>query len=601
MVESDEVIQEISIPELITVKELAESLNVSAIEIIKELMKNGVMATINQVIDFDTAAIIVADLGYNAIEKNNNTSQDNNDEEDYNQGQKFLSLRYDSRQSPDASSRNPVITVLGHVDHGKTTLLDRIRKSNLVDNEAGNITQNIAAYQAISPDGRSMTFIDTPGHAAFTKMRMRGAQITDVAIIVIAADDGVMPQTKEAIEYVKSASIPMIAAINKTDLKDISIDRIKQQLMEIGLTPEEYGGDLVVLNISATTGAGVDELLETTQLIADLQELKASINDPAEGIILEAKMHKNQGILTTLIVQNGTLNQGDIIVTDSSFGKIKSMTDDSGKKINSAGPSTPLIISGLSVIPQSGEKFKIVTSEKEAKKISNKVQRNKETVKKTSIIIENKSLDEEENIKYLNLIIKSDTQGSIEPIINTIETLKNDSIGINIIDSSIGSINEADVSLASISKSAILGFNSKAEIGAQKLAEKEGVVINSFDIIYDLHESIEQLINDTLGPIITITEIGKVEVRKLFIKDKTETIAGSYVSDGKISRGDKVKIIRDELEITTSTIESIRRESDEVNEVNAGIECGVKLTNFNNFEENDLIIAYTIKEEKRQI
>ena len=603
--EMNDSIKTITIPDTITVKDLAEQLNISSIEIIKELMKNGVMATINQVIDFDTAAIVISDLGYQAVEKDNNTLDENQLDDSQDKQGAFKSLRINIQESADAIPRHPVVTVLGHVDHGKTTLLDNIRQSNIVSSEVGNITQSIGAYQAKSPDGRLITFIDTPGHAAFTNMRKRGAQITDVAIVVIAADDGIMPQTKEVINFIKEAEIPMIAAINKTDLKDISTDRVKQQLMELSLTPEEYGGDLVVVNISALTGKGIDELLETTQLIADLQELKANISDNAEGIILEARMHKNQGILSTIIIQNGTLHKGDIMITENTYGKVKSMINDRGENIQSAGPSEPIIISGLSEMPKAGEKFKIIKSEKEAKKIIEKANRTqeKDTLKNTAITSEVTSVNDNgnEEIKSLNLIIKSDTQGTIEPILKTIDTFKKEDLTINIIEASIGSINESDVSLASVSKSAILGFNSRTEIGAEKLAEQEKVSITTFDIIYDLRESIEILINDVLGPIITTNEVGKLEVRKIFKIDKTEVIAGSYVAEGKINKGDNVKIIRNDEVVGQSKIANIKRESDDVSEVNAGIECGIKLSNFNNFEENDQIIAFQINEQKREI
>jgi translation initiation factor IF-2 len=605
MTEADESVQKITIPDTITVKDLAENLSISSIEIIKELMKNGVMATINQVIDFDTAAIVVSDLGYDAIENNKEVKDENqlNDSED--KRNPFKSLRINMKETVGAIPRHPVVTVIGHVDHGKTTLLDKIRQSNIVSSEVGNITQSIAAYQAKSPDGRLITFIDTPGHAAFTNMRKRGAQITDVAIIVIAADDGIMPQTKEVINFIKEADIPMIVAINKTDLKDISTDRVKQQLMEMSLTPEEYGGDLVVVNISALTGKGIDELLETTQLIADLQELKAKTSDSAEGIILEARMHKNQGILSTIIIQNGTLHKGNIIIAENTYGKVKSMVNDLGENIQSAGPSEPIIISGLSEMPKAGEKFRVIKSEKEAKKIIDRANRiqDKNVLKNSAIISEVTSVnnDSTTEIKSINLIIKSDTQGTIEPILKTIDTFKKEDLIINIIEAGIGSINESDVSLASVSKSAILGFNSRTEIGAEKLAEQEKVSITTFDIIYDLRESIEILINDVLGPIITTIEVGKLEVRKIFKMDKTEAIAGSYVLEGKINKGDNVKIIRNDEIIHESKIANIKRESDDVTEVNAGIECGIKLSNFNDFEENDQIIAFQINEQKREI
>jgi translation initiation factor IF-2 len=605
MTETDESVQKIIIPDTITVKDLAEHLNISSIEIIKELMKNGLMATINQVIDFDTAAIVIADLGYDAVEKNKEVEEESQLNDSENKQNTFKSLRVNMKETVGATPRHPVVTVLGHVDHGKTTLLDKIRESNIVSSEVGNITQSIAAYQAKSPDGRLITFIDTPGHAAFTNMRKRGAQITDVAIIVIAADDGIMPQTKEVINFIKDADIPMIVAINKTDLKDVSTDRVKQQLMELSLTPEEYGGDLVVVNISALTGKGIDELLETTQLIADLQELKAKTSDSAEGIILEARMHKNQGILSTIIIQNGTLHKGNIIIAENTYGKIKSMINDLGENIQSAGPSEPIIISGLSEMPRAGEKFRVIKSEKEAKKIIDKANRiqNKDVQKNSTTLSEVTSVNDDniEEIKSINLIIKSDTQGTIEPLLKTIDTFKKDDLNINIIEASIGSINESDVSLASVSKSAILGFNSRTEIGAEKLAEQEQVSISTFDIIYDLRESIEILINDVLGPIITTIEVGKLEVRKIFKMDKTEVIAGSYVLEGKINKGDNVKIIRNDEIIDESKIANIKRESDDVTEVNAGIECGIKLSNFNDFEENDQIIAFQVSEQKREI
>ena len=605
MVETDETIKTIMLPDTLSVKELADELELSAIEIIKELMKNGVMATINQVIDFDTAAIVLTDLGYEAVEKDKEPIGENDNNEDRKNQDTFESLRYNLADNENAEPRSPIVTVLGHVDHGKTTLLDKIRTANVANSEAGNITQSVAAYRAQSPDQRSITFIDTPGHAAFTNMRKRGAQITDVAIVVIAADDGVMPQTKEVIEFIKSANIPMIAAINKIDLNDISIDRVKQQLMEIGLTPEEYGGDLVVSNISAMSGEGIDELLETTQLIADLQELKANPEDQAEGIILEAKIDKKQGITATIIIQNGTLHKSEIISTETTYGKIRSMNNEYNETINEAGPSVPVIITGLTEMPIPGEKFRVQKNEKDAKKIieSAKKQNKRESLKTAAIASEliNSGKNEDEEIKSLNLIIKSDTQGAMEPILKTLDTFNSEEISINIIDASIGSINEADVNLASISESAILGFNTYTETGAEKLADQENISISSFTIIYDLREAVESLINETLGPIVTIEEVGKVEIKKIFTIDKSEMIAGSYVIEGKITKGDHVRVIRDEEVLAESIIANIKREADDVNEVNAGAECGIKLSNFNNFEENDQLIAFHINEEKRTI
>ena len=605
MVETDETIKSIILPDTLTVKELADELDLSAIEIIKELMKNGFMATINQVIDFDTAAIVLTDLGYEAVEKDKESIDNIAQDESKDSKDVFQSLRYNLDNIENAEPRSPIVTVLGHVDHGKTTLLDKIRTANVANSEAGNITQSVAAYRAQSPDNRSITFIDTPGHAAFTNMRKRGAQITDVAIIVIAADDGVMPQTKEVIEFVKSANIPMIAAINKIDLNDVSIDRVKQQLMEIGLTPEEYGGDLVVSNISALSGEGINELLETTQLIADLQELKARSDDQAEGIILEAKIDKNKGITATIIVQNGTLHKSEIISTETTYGKIRSMHNEYNENIDEAGPSVPVIITGLAEMPVPGEKFRVHKNEKEAKKIIETAKKkNKKDLLKTAAIASeliNSGKNENDETKHLNLIIKSDTQGTMEPILKTLDTFNTEDVSINIIDASIGSINEADVSLASISDSAILGFNTYTETGAEKLSDQENISIGSFTIIYDLREAVEALINEILGPIVTIEEVGKVEVKKIFTIDKSEMIAGSYVTEGKITKGDHVKIIRNEDILAESIIANIKRESDDVNEVNAGAECGIKLSNFNNFEENDQIIAFHINEEKRTI
>ena len=602
---TDETIKSITLPDTLTVKELADELDLSAIEIIKELMKNGVMATINQVVDFDTAAIVLTDLGYEAVEKDKESIDDTVKDEGKDSKDVFQSLRYNLDNIENAEPRSPIVTVLGHVDHGKTTLLDKIRTANVANSEAGNITQSVAAYRAQSPDKRSITFIDTPGHAAFTNMRKRGAQITDIAIVVIAADDGVMPQTKEVIEFVKSANIPMIAAINKIDLNDVSVDRVKQQLMEIGLTPEEYGGDLVVSNISALSGEGINELLETTQLIADLQELKARSEDRAEGIILEAKIDKNKGITATIIVQNGTLHKSEIISTETTYGKIRSMNNEYNENIDEAGPSVPVIITGLAEMPVPGEKFRVQKNEKEAKKIIETVKKKnkKDSLKTAAIASEliSSGKNESDETKHLNLIIKSDTQGTMEPILKTLDTFNTEDVSINIIDASIGSINEADVSLASISESAILGFNTYTETGAEKLADQGNISISSFTIIYDLREAVESLINEILGPIVTIEEVGKVEVKKIFKIDKSEMIAGSYVTEGKITKGDHVKIIRNEDILAESIIANIKREADDVNEVNAGAECGIKLSNFNNFEENDQIIAFHINEEKRTI
>ncbi|MBG92419.1 MAG: translation initiation factor IF-2 [Chloroflexi bacterium] len=588
----------VRIPTALAVGELAEILNISAIDIIKELMKNGVMANVNQVIDFDTAAIVATDLGFELEEETDeiNSSESSSKEQLTAQN---TSLRILEKENTNSLPRPPVVTVLGHVDHGKTTLLDRIRLTNVVDAEAGGITQHIGAYQTQTNDGRTITFIDTPGHEAFTEMRARGAQITDVAIIVVAADDGLMPQTREAIDHVKAAAVPMVIAINKVDVENADVARTKAQLPEVDLIPEEFGGEQVVVEISALDGTGIEELLESVLLVSDLEEPKANPNKPAIGVILEASNDRHKGPIATVLVQTGTLHQGDAIISGLSSGRIRTMSDYSGNRIENAGPSTPIEITGLNSVPPAGERFEVRDSEKLAKREAIDRQRDfeagntgRETVTLDSLFGE----IHQGNIENMHIILKVDVHGSLEPLVQTLEDLNEENIAPRVIHASVGSVNESDVQLAVASQGIIIGFNVQIENGAHLLAEQEKVEIREYSIIYDIVQDITQAVQGLLDPIFEEEQDASVEVRQVFRKGRRNAIAGSYVRDGSITRSSKARVLRDGNVVYEGDILSLKRFEDDVREVNTGQECGIQVDGFNEFEEGDEIIIYHLKQ-----
>jgi translation initiation factor IF-2 len=577
---------QVEIPDAIVVGELATLLAVTPVDVIKELMKNGVMATITQSIDFDTAAVVAADLGFSPVEEGESTEESDADDEET--ASESTSMRI--VEEGDLVDRAPVVTVLGHVDHGKTTLLDSIRKTTVVEGEAGGITQHIGAYEATAPDGRHISFIDTPGHEAFSQMRARGAQVTDVAVVVVAADDGVMPQTREAIDHVRAAQV-----LNKVDVPNANTDRVKQQLMEVGLVPEEYGGDQIVVETSALQGQGIDDLLENIEVVADLQELKANPNREAIGVVLEAESDRHRGVVATLLVQTGTLHQGDAIIAGLTSGRIKAMTNHAGERIKDAGPSTPVQVLGLSEVPPAGERFEVRKNEKEARREAEQRRRDLEAGGERSEAVTLDSLFGEihqGNIKDFNLIVKADVQGSIDPLVRTLEDLSVDEVKVRVIHAGVGSINESDVQLAAASQGVILGFNVSAEQGAARLAEAENTEIRHYQVIYDVVDDVERAVSGLLDPIYEEEQDAVIEVRAVFRLGRRNAIAGSFVREGTARRSSRARVYRDGVQLYEGEITSLRRVDDDASEVAAGLECGIRIGGFEEFEEGDEIITY---------
>jgi translation initiation factor IF-2 len=582
---------QVEIPDAIVVGELATLLAVTPVDVIKELMKNGVMATITQSIDFDTAAVVAADLGFSPVEEGESTEESDADDEET--ASESTSMRI--VEEGDLVDRAPVVTVLGHVDHGKTTLLDSIRKTTVVEGEAGGITQHIGAYEATAPDGRHISFIDTPGHEAFSQMRARGAQVTDVAVVVVAADDGVMPQTREAIDHVRAAQVPLVVALNKVDVPNANTDRVKQQLMEVGLVPEEYGGDQIVVETSALQGQGIDDLLENIEVVADLQELKANPNREAIGVVLEAESDRHRGVVATLLVQTGTLHQGDAIIAGLTSGRIKAMTNHAGERIKDAGPSTPVQVLGLSEVPPAGERFEVRKNEKEARREAEQRRRDLEAGGERSEAVTLDSLFGEihqGNIKDFNLIVKADVQGSIDPLVRTLEDLSVDEVKVRVIHAGVGSINESDVQLAAASQGVILGFNVSAEQGAARLAEAENTEIRHYQVIYDVVDDVERAVSGLLDPIYEEEQDAVIEVRAVFRLGRRNAIAGSFVREGTARRSSRARVYRDGVQLYEGEITSLRRVDDDASEVAAGLECGIRIGGFEEFEEGDEIITY---------
>ncbi|MDA0364892.1 MAG: translation initiation factor IF-2 [Chloroflexi bacterium] len=584
----------IHIPPVIVVSDLASLLNVTAIDVIKELMKNGVMATINQVVDFDTAAVVATDLGYEPEEEESDSAGGDADGD-----ADSTSMRVEEEDSADMVARPPVVTVLGHVDHGKTTLLDAIRRTTVTEGEAGGITQHIGAYQATAPDGRLVTFIDTPGHEAFTQMRARGARVTDVAIIVVAADDGVMPQTREAIDHVRAAGVPLVVALNKIDANNANPDRVKQQLMEVNLVPEEYGGDQIVVPVSALKGEGIDTLLENVLAVADLQDLKANPKRDAVGVVLEAATDRNRGVVATVLVQTGTLRQGDAILSGLAFGRVKAMTDADGKRLKDVGPSTPVEILGLSEVPLAGERFVVMASDKEARNEAERRRRAIASGDDTRTAVTLDSLFGEihkGNVQDFNLVLKADVQGSIDPLVETLEDLSVDEVSVKVIHASVGSITESDVQLAVASKGVIIGFNIGPEPGAKKLADHEGVEIREYRVIYDIVDDVEAAVKGMLAPVYEEREDATIEVRQVFRLGRRNAIAGSYVREGTVRRGQRARVLRAGQVVFEGELDSLKRVKDDAREVASGFECGVQIEGFDDFQEGDEIRTFHMEQ-----
>ncbi|MEN6316901.1 MAG: translation initiation factor IF-2 [Clostridiaceae bacterium] len=584
------VLTSIKIPESITVKDLAEALKKTSTEIIKRLMVYGIMATLNQEIDFDTATIIAEEFGVKTEKEVVVNEED---------------ILFDDSEEDDLSKlvpRPPVVVVMGHVDHGKTSLLDAIKSTHVIDTEAGGITQHIGAY-TVKINNRNITFLDTPGHEAFTAMRARGAQVTDIAILVVAADDGVMPQTIEAINHAKAANVSIIVAINKIDKPGANPDKVKQELVQYGLVSEEWGGDVICVNVSAKKRQNIDQLLEMILLTADVLELKADPNRQAKGTVIEAKLDKNRGPLATVLVQRGTLHVGDSIVTGTTVGRIRALTDDKGNFVKDAGPSTPVEILGLPEVPEAGELFYAIEDEKVAKHLAEKRKlKQKEQQMNTTSRVTLEDLYKqikEGKVKDLNIIIKADVQGSVEAVKQSLEKLTNNEVRVNIIHGGVGAINEADVTLAGVSNAIIIGFNVRPGVNVAEAAENAGVDIRLYSIIYNAIEDIEAAMKGMLEPTFKEVVLGHTEIRQIFKVSGVGSIAGCYVLDGKIGRNSDIRVIRDGIVVHEGKLASLKRFKDDAKEVTQGFECGLSIERFNDIKEKDIVESYTMEEVQR--
>ncbi len=574
----------------LTVGELAKLLHKEPSELIKKLMFLGVMSTINQELDKDTIELIAGDYG---VEVEEEIIIDEIDFEEY----------VEVVNEENLAERPPVVTIMGHVDHGKTTLLDSIRQTKVTEGEAGGITQHIGAYQ-IETDGKKITFLDTPGHAAFTTMRARGAQVTDITILVVAADDGVMPQTKEAISHAKAAGVPIIVAVNKIDKEAANPDRVMQELTEFELVPEAWGGDTIFVNVSALSGTGIDELLEMVLLVSEVAELKADPTLKAKGTVIEAELDKGRGAVATLLVQNGSLNVGDPIVVGSSFGRVRAMVNDLGRRVKRVGPSTPVEITGLNDVPLAGDQFQVFADEKKARQIGEaRSSRQREENRSENSRV---SLDDlfnqiqQGDVKDINIIIKADVQGSVEAMRGSLEKIDVAGVKVNIIHTGVGAITESDIILASASNAIVIGFSVRPDVNAKRVAESEKVDIRLHRVIYNAIDEIEAAMKGMLDPEFEEKVIGQVEIRTTFKVSKIGTIAGSYVTEGKISRDSTVRLIRDGVVIYEGAINALKRFKDDAKEVAAGYECGITLENFNDVKEGDIIEAYIMEEIERK-
>ena len=577
---------EVKLPEEITVGELAARLKIQAAEIVKRLMGLGVMAAVSDVIDYDTAALVAMEIGAKVekevvvtIEERLFTQEEDNEE--------------------DLVKRPPIVVVMGHVDHGKTSLLDAIRKTNVTTGEAGGITQHIGAYQ-VSVGGKPVTFLDTPGHEAFTAMRARGAQVTDIAVLVVAADDGIMPQTVEAINHAKAANVSIIVAINKIDKPTANPDKVKQELTEYGLVPEEWGGDVICVPVSAKTGENIDTLLEMINLVAEVQELKANPNRMATGTVIEARLDKGRGPVATMLVQNGTLHTGDVIIAGAALGRVRVMLDDRGNRIQAAGPSMPVEITGLAEVPAAGDTFHAVEDERLAKEL---VEQRKQEAKEEQFSAYRKvTLDNlfsqisEGEMKELPIIVKADVQGSVEAVKQSLEKISNEEVRVKVIHGAVGAVSESDVMLANASNAIIVGFNVRPDPVAKEMAEREDVEIRLYRIIYDAINEITDAMKGMLAPKYRDVDLGRAEVRQVYKISSVGTVAGCYVLDGKLARNAKIRVVRDGIVVAEDEMSSLKRFKDDAKEVAKGYECGVTLEKFADIKEGDIFEAYITEE-----
>ncbi|MCX4146423.1 translation initiation factor IF-2 [Paraburkholderia madseniana] len=587
---TEPIVREVHVPETITVADLAHKMAVKASEVIKSMMKLGQMVTINQMLDQETAMIIVEELGHHAVAAKLDDPE--------------AMLVEGEITDAEALPRPPVVTVMGHVDHGKTSLLDYIRRAKVAAGEAGGITQHIGAYHVETPRG-VITFLDTPGHEAFTAMRARGAKATDIVILVVAADDGVMPQTKEAIAHAKAGGVPLVVAINKIDKPDANPERVKQELVAEGVVPEEYGGDSPFVSVSAKTGAGIDDLLENVLLQAEVLELKAPVEAPAKGLVIEAKLDKGKGPVATILVQSGTLNRGDVVLAGSAYGRVRAMLDETGKPTKSAGPSIPVEIQGLSEVPQAGEEVIVMPDDRKAREVALFRQgkfRDVKLAKQQAAKLEN-MLEQmgEGEVAYMPLIVKADVQGSQEALVQSLLKLSTDEVRVQIVHGAVGGISESDVNLATASKAVIIGFNTRADAQARKLAESNGVDIRYYNIIYDAVDEVKAAMSGMLAPEKREVVTGTVEVRQVFKVPKIGAVAGCMVTDGFVKRSSSVRVLRNNVVIFTGELDSLKRFKDDVKEVRQGFECGMSIKNFNDIVEGDQFEVFEVTEVARTL
>ena len=581
----------VEIPHNVSVRQLSEMLKVTVVDIIKQLMRNGIMANINQVIDFEVAEKVAAFYGYKAQLKTQTARKSASVISEIKKQQQLLTTETNLKPRP------PVITIMGHVDHGKTRLLDAIRKTNVMDSEAGGITQHIGAYQ-VEINGQKITFLDTPGHEAFTAMRARGAQVTDVTVLVVAADDGVQPQTLEAISHAKAAGVPIVVAINKIDKPEANPDFVKQQLAEAGLVVEEWGGDVIAVGTSAKAREGIQELLENLLLVAEMENLRADPSLPARGVVIEAEMDKNKGPLTTILVHDGTLKPGDMVVIGNTWGRVRAMFNDSGKQVRKAKPSTPVVLLGMHEVPQVGDTMMVVADEKQARNVAEENRREAAAVAKAANLTNLLDQVNAGRVKELNIVMKADVQGSVEPIKDSIERLQTDKVQVKLVHSGAGNVTETDVMLAVASQGLVVAFNTGIDVGAQRMADAEGVDIRTYKIIYDLIDDVEKALKGMLEPEYIEVIDGHAEVREVFSAGKKGGVAGSYVLDGKIKRASKVRLKRGNKIVADTAISSLRRFKDDVKEVATGYECGITLDNYDKFQVGDIFECYSLERAK---
>ncbi len=581
---------EVLVPETISVGDLAHKMSVKAAEVIKIMMKMGSMVTINQVIDQETAMIVVSEMGHQAKPAK------------LDDPESFL-VQSAANDEAMVEARPPVVTVMGHVDHGKTSLLDAIRKARVAIGEAGGITQHIGAYHVQTPRG-VITFLDTPGHEAFTAMRARGSQVTDIVVLVVAADDGVMPQTIEAVNHAKAAKVPIVVAVNKIDKPEANPQRVKQELLSQEVVAEEFGGDVQFVEVSAKTGQGIDKLLESIQLQSEVLELKAPVNAPAKGVVIESRLDKGRGPVATLLVKSGTLKKGDVVLAGAVFGRVRAMNDENSKPVSEAGPSIPVEIQGLQDVARAGDDIIVLTDEKKAREIALFRQgkfRDVKLAKQQAAKLENVFDQLAEGTKTLALIIKADVQGSYEGLAHALTKLSTDEVRVNIVHTGVGGITESDINLALASKAVVIGFNARADAAARKLAENSGVDIRYYNIIYDAVDDVKAAINGMLAPERKEAVVGTVEVRNVFKISKVGTVAGCMVTDGLVRRGSSVRVIRGGVVVHTGELDSLKRFKDDVKEVKAGFECGLSLKNFNDVQVGDVLEVFEVVEVARTL